>query len=215
MLCWVKTKTQWQEITNFKYVHDWRLSPVGLEPRHTLATISFHVTAIWPACNLTLRTCVQSYGGRLACSRHLRCVLVSHASLRSNFAVHTHKPTNTDRALCPAQLLGKPPPARGSADYSGQPKRIRLILTSLCGFALSRLIHPPSVRHKFKATADWLVCQNRGLHVTNRGNSSEDGLRMSMVLERHFAECLPGDTGLRWFKGRYRWANCLTPGIYF
>lgn len=54
----------------------------------------------------------------------------------------------------------RPPPARGSADYSGQPKRIRLILTSLCGFTLSRLIHPPSVQYKFKATADWVVCQN-------------------------------------------------------
>lgn len=71
----------------------------------------------------------------------------------------------------------RPPPARGSADYSGQPKRIRLILTSLCGFTPSRLIHPPLVQHKFKTTANWVVCQNCRLRVTGRGRLFGGGLR--------------------------------------
>lgn len=104
----------------------------------------------------------------------------------------------------------RPPPARGSADYSGQPKRIRLILTSLCGFTLSRLIHPPLVQYKFKATANWVVCQNA--HCELQAGDFE----MTILLGRHFAECLPGDTGPVWFRDcRYRWANCLTAWVYF
>lgn len=91
-----------------------------------------------------------------------------------------------------------PPPARGSADYSGQPKRIRLILTRHCGFALSRLIHLPTVKHKFKAAVDRMICQSR-LNVTDKGNF---WMVTSEWESCSIGTCLLGDTDPLWFKGQ-------------